>query len=334
MKEKVIFDTNFLFNKVASSFFGNREELALFSNDAEIILPEIVLEELEAKYIRTFEDDKGKFVKTLLSQIVEHNTNEIIIESKIKELISKEVIPYSVIGLTNYNILPEIKRLAIKKQPPFEIGEGTDKGFKDAYIYFTVLEFIQNISDKYVFVCSKDKRFKNAFEIHPNIISIESYEEFKKHSISQFFDDYFIEKINEEFGATIIKENVKEYWYNINNNKVVLIEFDGEEYVIEIDSGEIINSIARSEYKVLIDALVTSSSFNQTYEIVAELVSLEKYFNNEEIIQILNASWKNTQIRWIIKKQEIKELIGNLYESKKDILTDRKVLDFLEETFS
>ena len=33
MKEKIIFDTNFLFNKVASTFFGSRNELNTFLND-------------------------------------------------------------------------------------------------------------------------------------------------------------------------------------------------------------------------------------------------------------------------------------------------------------
>ena len=45
---------------------------------------------------------------------------------------------------------------------------------------------------------------------------MKDYSEFKQHSISQFFDDYFIEKVNEELGITITKENIKEYWYNIN----------------------------------------------------------------------------------------------------------------------
>jgi rRNA-processing protein FCF1 len=333
MKEKVIFDTNFLFNKVASSFFGNREELKLFSNDAEIIIPEIVLEELEAKYIRMFDDEKGKFTKTLLSHIVEHNTNEIIIENRIKELIDNEKIPYSVIGLSNYEVLPEIKKLAIKKYPPFENGEGTDKGFKDAYIYFTVLEFVQNISDKYIFICSKDKRFKNAFEIHPNIISIESYRDFKQHSISQFFDDYFIEQINEKLEFNISKENIKEYWYNINDNKVVLIEFEGEEYVIETDSGEIISSCNKSEYSALIDELVVAGSFNQTDELVEKLVSFTAFFSNEEILKILNASWRNNQISWIIYKPQIKELIGPLYSSKKELIESEEGLEFLKKVF-
>jgi len=172
MKEKVVFDTNFLFNKSASSFFGSREELNRFSKLADIILPEIVLEELEAKYHRLFTDDKEKFFKTILPNIIEHNTNEIVIEDKISCLIENESIPFSIIKLTNFNVLPEIKKLAINKTSPFEASEGTDKGFKDAYIYFTVLEYLQNIDAKYIFVCSKDKRFKKAFELHSNILAI------------------------------------------------------------------------------------------------------------------------------------------------------------------
>ncbi|MDI1255881.1 MAG: PIN domain-containing protein [Flavobacterium sp.] len=333
MKEKVIFDTNFLFNKVASSFFGNREELTSFSSDVDIILPEIVLEELEAKYIRIFEDDKGRFVKTLLSNIVEHNTNEIIIENSIKELINNENIPYTVIELKDYSILPEIKKLAIKKQSPFEVGEGTDKGFKDAYIYFTILEFIQNLSDKYVFVCSKDKRFKKAFEVHPNIISIESYEDFKKHSILYYFDDYFVQKINEVLGLSIIRDNIKEYWYNLNENKVVLVEYDGQEFVVETDSGEIINSCNRSSYIAEIGELVNSNSFRQTHRTVKVIAEFVDFLSNNETIKILEASYRNPEIRRIIKDYDVKQFIGNLFDAKKDLITDEEALSFLIETF-
>lgn len=333
MKEKVIFDTNFLFNKVASSFFGNREELKLFSNDAEIIIPEIVLEELEAKYIRMFDDEKGKFTKTLLSHIVDHNTNEIIIENRIKELIDNEKIPYSVIGLSNYEVLPEIKKLAIKKYPPFENGEGTDKGFKDAYIYFTVLEFVQNISDKYIFICSKDKRFKNAFEKHLNIIPIESYEDYKKRSISHFFGEYFIEQINEKLEFNISKENIKEYWYNISDNVVVLIEFEGHEYVIETDSGEIINTTNRSQYLNEIRDLIISGSFRKTHKSISVLNEFIGFLSNNEILKILEASHNNSEIRWIINDYDVKQFIGTLYEAKKELVNDEEVLKFLKEIF-
>jgi len=43
-----------------------------------------------------------------------------------------------VIRLQDYSVLEKIKELALKKLPPFEAADNSDKGFKDAYIYFTV----------------------------------------------------------------------------------------------------------------------------------------------------------------------------------------------------
>jgi len=333
MKEKVVFDTNFLFNKSASSFFGSREELNRFSKLADIILPEIVLEELEAKYHRLFTDDKEKFFKTILPNIIEHNTNEIVIEDKISCLIENESIPFSIIKLTNFNVLPEIKKLAINKTSPFEASEGTDKGFKDAYIYFTVLEYLQNIDAKYIFVCSKDKRFKKAFELHSNILAIESFDEFKQYSISQFYNEYFINRVNEELGITISKENIKDTWDNINDNKVVLIEFDGTEYVIESDQSEIVSYSTKNEYIPNIELLITSPNFDNTDEVVDRLMPFMAYFTDDEIYNILNAACNNSQIRWIIEKADIQELIGVLYENRKELIDDPEVANFLKAKF-
>jgi hypothetical protein len=57
------------------------------------------------------------------------------------------------------------------------------------------------------------------------------------------------------------------------------------------------------------------------------------YFNNEEILKILYASRNNTQISWIINKPQIKELIGQLYESQKEIIEDKELLSFLSSKF-
>jgi hypothetical protein len=67
--------------------------------------------------------------------------------------------------LKNNNVLPEIKDLALNKKPPFDDKNGTEKGFKDALIYFSVLEYLQKIPNKKVFVCVKDGRLKEAFKL-------------------------------------------------------------------------------------------------------------------------------------------------------------------------
>jgi antitoxin component of RelBE/YafQ-DinJ toxin-antitoxin module len=49
----------------------------------------------------------------------------------IQKLLKEEVIPFEVIDLKNNDVLPKITDLALDKKPPFEGGDGTDKGFKD-----------------------------------------------------------------------------------------------------------------------------------------------------------------------------------------------------------
>jgi rRNA-processing protein FCF1 len=43
MKEKVIFDTNFLLEKKMKNFFGKQEELHKFEKVSSILIPDIVI---------------------------------------------------------------------------------------------------------------------------------------------------------------------------------------------------------------------------------------------------------------------------------------------------
>lgn len=336
MKEKVIFDTNTIRNTEINTFFGGRKELELFVQDADIIIPFTVVEEIKRQKRVSLLSKKDSFLSNpfhKLRGVNEIDTKSFDIDAYIQKLIDEETIPFEVIDLKSNDVLPQIKELALLKKAPFEPSDNTDKGFKDALIYFSVLEYLQEIPHKHVFVCAKDNLLAEAFKDNPNVIVIKDYNEFKQHSISQFFDDYFIEKVNEELGITITKANVKEYWYNINDNKVVLIEFEGEEYVIETDSGEIINSCKRGEYADEIENLINSPSFNSTDRLVENLLDYSNYFSGEEVLKILDASHYNSQINWIIHKPQIKQLIGSLYKSKRDFIQDSLVSAFLHRNF-
>ncbi|WP_159017838.1 PIN domain-containing protein [Algibacter sp. L3A6] len=332
LKEKVIFDTNFLYNKRATSFFGNKEELVQFSKLADIIIPEIVVEELEGKYKRSFGQEKEKFFKTLLPSMLSHNCDVLEIESKIKELKDGEEILYQIIQLTDFSILPEIKKLAINKLPPFEPTDGTDKGFKDTYIYFTILEYLQRIPDKYVFVCVKDQRFKRAFDAHHNIFAIESYKEFLKHRISQFQDDYFLSKVKEELGLEFEKEEVLNFWMNIDDNQVVLVKKAADEFVIEVDSGEIMSIANREHYLTTIDVLISSANFGTTHATIEKLERYINFFSEDDVSRILVSSFQNEQIRWIIEDDDVKQFIGTLFKAH-DELEYSEIQAFLEEIF-
>jgi rRNA-processing protein FCF1 len=333
MREKVVFDTNFLFNKKASNFFGNRDELKKFELVADIIIPEIVIEELAHKYNRSFGQEKDKFFKTLLPNIINHNTEEIVVEDKIKELINNETIPHQIISLSDFSVLPNIKDLALKKLPPFEPADGTDKGFKDAYIYFTILEYIQNIPDKYLFVCVKDQRFKKAFTHLPNVFAIESYEEFLNHRVSQFQGDYFLQKLEENLGFKVDVNHVKDFWINGDYNEVVLIENNGDKYVVEVDEQEIVNVAKVDDYKPIIQTLINSGNFGTTHDSIEKLEKFIPFFNEKEVHQILEASYTNDQIRWIIQDEDVLLFIGLLqsYEMKID---NEEVKSFLNKNFN
>ena len=336
MREKVIFDTNVVRNPEINNFLGGREILELFKHDADIVIPDTVIQEIKRQKRNSLVSNKTKFLTNPFHKLIgvdEANTKSFDVELYIQKLLDDETISFETIDLKDHSVLPLIKELAILKKAPFESGDNTDKGFKDALIYFTILEYLQEIPNKYVFVFAKDARFKEALANHPNIIIIDSYDDFKKYGISQFYDSYFIENINAVLGITITKDNIKEYWFNINDNIALLIEFEGQEYVIETDSMEIIDHCNRNEYIDEIENLIKSTRFVITHRAIGKLMPYINYLSDKEIARILNASLANEDIRRIITDDDVKEFVGSLYDSKKEVINDKDVLQFLKETF-
>jgi rRNA-processing protein FCF1 len=335
MKEKVIFDTNTVRNTETNNFLGGRIELERFLQVADIVIPETVIQEIKRQKRKSLSTNKNKFISNPLHKLVglnEEDTKAFDVDSFIQQLIDDESIPFEIIDIKNNDVLPQIKELALHKKAPFESGDNTDKGFKDALIYFSVLEYLQEIPNKNVFVCAKDGRLKEAFNQHHNIIVVESYDEFKQKSVSQFFDDYFIEKVNAELDLAITKDNVVAYWHNIDDNQNVLIKVEVDEYIIEVDSGEIVNSANKNEFTEELQNLLNSTNFNKTDLAVAELQEYATLFSQEENINVLNAAFVNAQIRWIIEKEEMKQFFGPIYLSNSHLI-DAEKQEFFKEIF-
>jgi rRNA-processing protein FCF1 len=209
--EKVIFDTNFIRNTEPKQFLGGRSELEKFSKVTELVFPDIVIEEIKNQKRKNLESKKDSFLKNpfhWLRELDHDKTKNFDIEAHLTALEDNETLEYAVITLSDYSVLEQMKELALKKLPPFEATDNTDKGFKDACIYFTALEYLQSIPDKLIFVCCKDGRLKEAFKKHPNIIVIESFEEFIQNSITVFYDDYFINKLKTEIHEDISKRTL------------------------------------------------------------------------------------------------------------------------------
>lgn len=320
IKEKVIFDTNSLFNRKATTFLGNDRDFLKFVSVAEIIIPGIVIDELEAKYKRLYEEEKGKYVNTLLPSIMQTHIEEVDFNTRLEELKGFEITKYNVIELRDFSVLQEMRELAIKKLPPFEPGNKTDKGFKDAYIYFTILEYLETISDKTVFVCVKDVRFKKALMQHPRIIVIDSFDEFMKYSETRYISDYFINKINQEMDLSIVKSDVLDYWTNIEENTCLLIQSNDDKFVIEVDSGEIVEFKNTNEYDESIYDFVNSGSYRTTHKTIETLELCVNFLSDDEIYRLLEATSINPQVFHVIKDEDVRQFVGDLFEKRKSIL--------------
>jgi len=328
--EKVIFDTNFIRNTEAKHFLGGRSELEKFAKVAELVFPDIVIEEIKNQKRKNLEKNKTSFLSNpfhWLRNLDRDDTQNFDIESHIAGLETNETLKYCVIKLTDYSVLEQIKELALKKLPPFEAADNTDKGFKDACIYFTTLEYLQSIPDKMVFVCCKDGRLKEAFEKHPNINVIDSYDGFIQDSITRIYNDYFIEKLKAEINNGISKEHIVDYWFNTHENRVLLIEVDGEKYAVEVDSGEIVAFEHVAVYSEAIDTLVNSGSFATTHSAIEALNPYIHFLSDEQILKIFQACIDNSQIRLIMTDDDVKQFVSTLYEKKKGLLSSEQATE-------
>jgi rRNA-processing protein FCF1 len=326
-KEKVIFDTNILRNTASKSFLGGREELERFAEFADIIFPEIVIRELKtqkkkalAKHQSTFLDNPFCWLLGLDSQ----KAQDFDCEAHLAKLETDETIPYAVISLTDYSVLPKMMDMAINKEAPFEDSEKTDKGFKDACIYFAILEYLGNNPSERIFVCTKDVKLKEALGKHEQIKVIRDFEEFRRESISTYYQEYFIQKLQLEVDPRIEKEHILDFWYNIDGNKVIEVAVEEDRYLIETDAGEIIKTANRSHYNV--NRLIHSGSFRSTHIAVAELDQYKTFFSDEEIIRILQATIENSQI---ISDEDVQQFILDIYGPKKHIV-DRELAHHIE----
>jgi hypothetical protein len=77
---------------------------------------------------------------------------------------------------------------------------------------------------------------------------------------------------------------------------------------------------------------VLSSNFGRTHSSIEQLTPFVNYFSDDEIRKILEASFSNEQIKWIIEKEDVKEFIGKLYIARRSLVKDGSAV-FLKKIF-
>lgn len=341
MERFVFFDTNCVFDKSQRNFFWNTAELSKFSKYAKIIIPDGVMIERKQQILREFNKQRDKLQQTMLSLF---NIN-LDINWKIEELQKNIEVEYITISLQNTSILHEMKNLAFTYQAPFwksdedsKNEKPSDKWFKDCYILFTILEFIENNPWNEFYICVNDSLLIKAFNDlkRDDIITIKNFEDFKEKI--KIVDGYLQERLTADFNEKLNLENkynFKNLWKNSKRNDIFHAESlcTGKLYRLEIDNGEILNyveegTLGGKEFYVknIIDNFIETSSVDLLFLIQ----EYQEYFLTEELIQIFQAIIHNDQISLMIENETIHENIDSLVSENKDIL-DEEMKNKLEE---
>jgi rRNA-processing protein FCF1 len=336
MKYKVIFDTNSIRNaESVADFLGGRAELERFLKVSEIIIPDIVIEEIKNQKRKHLISKRDSFLSNpfhFLRKINEEETKSFDIEKWITDLVDEESVPHTVIFLTKDNVLDEIKKLCLANLPPFE--ENCDKGFKDAYIYFTILEYLECIDGENVFVVTNDDRLRMAFDNNPRVIVVKNFDEFEKYIDSYFREEYFINRLKEEVSGNITTDCIEGIWLNTNENWVIKILCDEKTYFVEVDfSTREIIGFTDFDFSTFVRELVNSGSFANTHSMISSLSEYVQYFSNQDIIDLIGASTENSQIYSISTDEDVKEFFTSLSESKSQIITDEDVAWRFKQVF-
>lgn len=330
IREKVIFDTNMLRNTEAEFFLWWREELQKFSRVADIVLPDMVIGELRNQKRRQLDKHKDSFLKNpfhWIKKIDPASVKNFDNDFHINELEKNETIKYITIQLSNYSVLEQMKDMSLKKMPPFEAAENTDKGFKDTYIYFTILEYLQAIPDKYIFVCTWDDRLKEALSKHQNIILVNDFADYQKKSLTWLWDEYFLWRLNEYIfenslaESPISSDNIIGFWLNIEGKQVIKIQIEGRDIAVLIEDREIVEHKFVDRYVELLNWLIQSQRWWNTHTLSTQILAFwyAKWFSDDEIESLMTAAIENPQISGTFH-HTVKELFTMLYNSKKDIL--------------
>lgn len=337
MKYKVVFDTNSIRNaESVSDFLGGRSELERFLKVSEIIIPDIVIEEIKNQKRKHLISKRDSFLFNpfhSLRKIDENETKNFDIDVWISGLATGEKIPYTTIYLTRADGLNEIKRLCLGNLPPFE--ENCDKGFKDAYIYLTIVDYLNSLPvGENIFVVTKDDRLREAFNNRAHITVVKDFAEFEKNIDLYFKEEYFVNRLKEKISEKITVECLDEIWLNAGENWTIKILCDEKKYFTEVDfaSREIID-FTDFDFASGINDLINSGTFDNTHTAIEKIKEYIKYFSNDEIVNLIEAATINTQIRWVAKDEDVKEFFLPIYKAKSQLVSDEIKSEFVNIFF-
>lgn len=297
---KVIFDTNTVRSQTSiSNFIGGRTDLEKFSKVADVLLPDIVIDEIRAQKRRYLSKKRDEFLLNPFHELIvleKELTKAFKVDGLLQQIEEKETIKYQVLSLSSKNALESMRKLAINRKPPFD--SDSDKGFKDAYIYFTVLDYLKtNPSDEAYFV-TRDKRLTEAFSTVSAITVVADYDDFIQHEQSFFKSLYFLSRLKDELSIDVEAKSVAEVRININGDWVVRVQQESslDWIVIDFASREVLANM-HGDYDVIVNEFIDCKSPDDAPRLAIPVLRMVDLYTVDDATRIIAAMCENETIR-------------------------------------
>lgn len=314
MKDVIIFDTNAVRHTGLREFFRSRELLRQLEPDAEFYIPELVLDEIKRQKKRKFEESKKQLmgndlVKAFAPDLLQ--IESIDIDSHIDTMQLNETFEFQTIPCVHGEIVDRFRSMAILNQAPF--NKDSDKGFKDACIYVSVLNYLESLQNRSVFFLGNDGRLKEAFDAHPTVVRfVNTIESYHRKSSRFLMDDYFFGVLSEKLESEITAEDIGNKWRNNADNWIIEVIKSESTHLVEIESREVISAIEEDNLEGKVSALASSGSFSRTHSAVSDLIDLVPFLSPQHIESLNQAAEDNRQVGGIITDSDVEELFDAL----------------------
>lgn len=235
----IIFDTNTLhlgkykdfskytFNKFYHDILGKVERHDVVDS-FKLLVPQIAIDEIYKQQLEAFDKIKEDFLEIKqkcenlygIDMNINPELNYANFLSEVKENYLKhndvEVLP-----ICNENRFSKIVERALNKQAPFEGGDKgkSDKGFKDALIWESILEYADSIDQpsEFIFI-TNDKGFHDTLRREFEVFTGKSITFYNKDDQQKI--DFQVQKYSED---KIVKNKVANVNENIHDNLAIFI---------------------------------------------------------------------------------------------------------------
>ncbi|MDM8163471.1 PIN domain-containing protein [Collinsella intestinalis] len=293
---KILFlDTNVLNgNQSFRQLFGNREEVEELSKSFKLAIPDLVIAELVSHKKKQFEKEISFFKKSSLVDLLSFDISRLLTQTfdDIKQAcLDGETIPFDSCPIGDPASFQEtFLPLALNNKPPFE--KSSDKGYKDACIASSIMAYMKEHSDDDFFSYTKDGRLLEYLTGIEGLATFSSY-----------------------------KDLIEAIAPRLQSEKVLSIKRNSAENSTE--------KKANSDVKEAVVKLATSRSFQATHSLVQEISNNIKDLNLPDKRKILQSAVDNTQVRWLLRDPDVKELVIPIFNELSDELNDSDYVDFV-----